>query len=182
MSVKHHPDLPKARTAGPPAAPRRRSNSNGHTDAPRIHNARPAFSTRRQHLLSTGAVVAACPLGVEYRRIAELKLDESNPRLHSPKQVRQIARSIEAFGFNVPILIDRESKVVAGHGRVLACQLRGWTEVPVIRLDHLSPEQARAFQLADKLDRRHPLQTIRRIIVPPDWTGATLVKQMRADF
>ena len=39
-----------------------------------------------------------------------------------------------------------------------------------------------AFQLADKLDRRHPLATIRRIIVPPDWTGATLLKQIRADF
>ena len=105
-------------------------------------------STRRRDLLSTSAV-AVCRLAVEPRPIAELKLNDRNPRQHSPKQVRQIARSIEAFGFNVPVLVDREGKVVAGHGRVLACRLLGWTEVPVIRLDHLGPEQARAFMLAD---------------------------------
>ena len=105
-------------------------------------------STRRQDLLSTSAV-AACRLGVEYRPIAELKLDERSPRQHPPKQVRQIANSIEAFGFNVPVLVGREDRVVAGHGRVLACKHLGWTEVPTIRLDHLDPNQARAFMLAD---------------------------------
>ena len=77
-------------------------------------------SARRQHLLSTSAAVAACPLGVEYRPIADLKPDERNPRTRSRKQVRQIANSIEAFGFNVPVLIDREDKVLAGHGRLEA--------------------------------------------------------------
>jgi hypothetical protein len=71
--------------------------------------AHPAPSTRRQHLLSTGAAVATRRLGVEYRPIAELKLDERNPRQHSRKQIRQIANSIEAFGFNVPVLVDREA-------------------------------------------------------------------------
>ncbi|GAA0601785.1 hypothetical protein GCM10009416_44530 [Craurococcus roseus] len=84
----------------------------------------------------------ARPLGVEHRPVAKLKLDDRNPRTHSRKQVRQIARSIEAFGFNVPVLIDREDKV-------LACLHPGWTEVPVIRLEHLDPDQARAFMLAD---------------------------------
>ena len=76
------------------------------------------------------AVVSAGSQIVQ-RPIAELKLDQANPRLHSPSQVRQIARSIEAFGFNVPVLIDRDGKVVAGHGRILACKLLGWTEVPL---------------------------------------------------
>ena len=48
--------------------------------------------------------------------IAHAKLDDRNPRQHSPKQVRQIARSIEAFGFNVPVLVDEAGVLVAGPG------------------------------------------------------------------
>ncbi len=62
---------------------------------------------------------------IVYRRISELHPDERNPRLHSRKQIRQIARSIEAFGFNVPVLVDRNCKVIAGHGRLLACRELG---------------------------------------------------------
>ena len=83
---------------------------------------------------------------IVHRALAELKLDPKNPRVHSPRQVRQIARSIEAFGFNIPILVDATGKVIAGHGRLLACQLLGWTEVPTICLEHLSKAQARAFK------------------------------------
>jgi DNA modification methylase len=78
-----------------------------------------------------------------------LKADPKNPRLHSEKQVQQIARSIEAFGFNVPLLVDAEMQVVAGHGRLQACQLLGITEVPTISLEHLTEAQARAFMIAD---------------------------------
>ena len=83
------------------------------------------------------------------RRVEELKPDPANPRRHGKKQVRQIAASIEAFGFNVPILIDREGKVIAGHGRLAACGALGWSEVPTLCLDHLTPAQARAFMIAD---------------------------------
>ena len=88
-------------------------------------------------------------LALEYVPLDALSLDPRNARLHSPAQIKQIARSIEAFAFNVPILADREGKVLAGHGRLMACRQLGWTEVPVIRLDHLTPEQARAFAIAD---------------------------------
>ena len=88
-------------------------------------------------------------LGVVYRPIGDLKPDPANPRAHSKKQIRQIAKSIETFGFNVPILIDRDAKVIAGHGRLLACRELGWGEVPTLCLDHLSPAQARAFMIAD---------------------------------
>ena len=57
-------------------------------------------------------------LDIIYRRIAELKPDPANPRRHTRKQIRQIADSIKAFGFNVPILVDRDGKIVAGHGRM----------------------------------------------------------------
>jgi DNA modification methylase len=83
------------------------------------------------------------------RPISELRLDPKNPRVHSTKQIRQIARSIQNFGFNVPILIDAKGKVIAGHGRVMACQQLGWTEVPTIALEHLSEAQAKAFMIAD---------------------------------
>jgi DNA modification methylase len=88
-------------------------------------------------------------LAVVYRRVETLKLDPANPRLHSKKQTRQIASSIATFGFNVPILIDREDNVIAGNGRLLACRELGWSEVPTLCLDHLTAAQARAFMIAD---------------------------------
>jgi ParB-like chromosome segregation protein Spo0J len=78
-------------------------------------------------------------LKVIYRSVDALKLDPANPRVHSKKQIRQLANSIEAFDFNVPILIDRDGKVVAGHGRLLACRELGITEVPTLCPEHLSP-------------------------------------------
>jgi DNA modification methylase len=89
------------------------------------------------------------PLQIVYRAIAELKLYPTNPRDHKPRDVGQIARSIETFGFIVPVLIDANGRVIAGHGRILACQLLGRTEVPTIIVDHLSEVQARAFMIAD---------------------------------
>ena len=72
-----------------------------------------------------------------------------NPRVHSRAQIRQIARSIEEFGFNSPVLIDADGLIVAGHGRVEAAKLLGLTKIPTIRLDHMSPAQLRAYVLAD---------------------------------
>ena len=67
---------------------------------------------------------------VVYRPIDLLQPDPRNARRHSGKQIRQIADSIRAFGFNVPILLDTELKVIAGHGPLLACSLLGRKEVP----------------------------------------------------
>src|SRR5256886_5421131 len=86
---------------------------------------------------------------IVYRPIDQLKPDPSNPRRHSKKQIRQIADSIKTFGFNVPVLVDADLNVNAGHGRLLACRLLGITELPTLCLDHLTPAQARAFMIAD---------------------------------
>ena len=88
-------------------------------------------------------------LRIDWVAIEQLKLDPHNPRLHADRQVKQIAHSIKAFGFNVPVLADRESKVLAGHGRVHAARRLGLHDIPVIRLEHLTAEQARAFSIAD---------------------------------
>jgi DNA modification methylase len=88
-------------------------------------------------------------LAVAYVPIDQLKPDPRNARVHSKRQIRQIAKSIESFGFNVPVLVGAHLNVIAGHGRLLACKHLGWTEVPTIRLDHLSEAQRRAFMIAD---------------------------------
>jgi DNA modification methylase len=88
-------------------------------------------------------------LAISYVPIERLKPDARNARVHTKKQVRQIASSIESFGFNVPILIDGGNNVIAGHGRILAAKLLGLAEVPTVRLVHLTPSQRRAFAIAD---------------------------------
>src|ERR1700686_5034495 len=86
---------------------------------------------------------------IVYRDIEELEANPENPRLHSKKQIKQIARSIEDFGFNVPFLVDRNSRLISGHGRAEALKLLGIRSVPTICLEHLSESRARAFVIAD---------------------------------
>ena len=76
-------------------------------------------------------------LSVVYRPLDELKPDPKNPRTHSARHVRQIAKSISTFGFTVPVLIDADLKVIAGHGRLLACQELGWATVPTIGVEQI---------------------------------------------
>jgi DNA modification methylase len=88
-------------------------------------------------------------LSIENVPLGSLKYDLRNPRRHTREQIGQIARSVQAFGFNVPILVDDKLKVLAGHGRVRAAEQIGLREIPIIRLRHLSETQARAFSIAD---------------------------------
>ena len=72
-----------------------------------------------------------------------------NSRTHSDEQVAQIAASIKEFGFNNPILIDKENTIIAGHGRLLAARRSGMDDVPCIRLGHLTDTQRKAYIIAD---------------------------------
>lgn len=101
--------------------------------------------------------------------IAALKPDPRNPRRHPERHVQQLARSIETFGFTCPLLIDGDSQVVAGHGRLAAVQRLGWTEVPVIRLEHLTPQQVQAYRIADN-----------RLNELSDWDERLLAEQLKA--
>lgn len=83
------------------------------------------------------------------RAITSLRPYARNARTHSKKQVRQIAASIERFGFTNPVLISDEGEIIAGHGRVEAAKLLGWKAVPAIALSHLSEIERRAYVLAD---------------------------------
>ncbi|HYF53980.1 MAG TPA: ParB/Srx family N-terminal domain-containing protein [Salinarimonas sp.] len=86
---------------------------------------------------------------IEHLPLEALKPYERNARTHKKKQVRQIARSIERFGFNNPVLIDHGNRIIAGDGRVEAARLIKRTNVPVLRLSHLSAADKRAYILAD---------------------------------
>src|SRR4051812_19063626 len=88
-------------------------------------------------------------LHIEYLALSDLKPDPRNARLHSQKQVHQIAASIREFGFNIPVLADMSNVIIAGHGRVQAARNLGMETVPVLRIEHLTDAQKRAFALAD---------------------------------
>jgi DNA modification methylase len=108
-------------------------------------------------------------LSIEYRPLASLSLDPQNPRVHSNRQIRQIARSVETFGFNVPVLIDGKGQLIAGHGRVLAAQRLGMTQVPTIMLENLTETQIRAFMIADN-----------RLTENSVWDDRLLAEQLKA--
>lgn len=88
-------------------------------------------------------------LAVSYLPVAELVPAERNARTHSPEQIQQIARSIGAFGWTSPILIDEGCAIIAGHGRLEAARAAGLAEVPTITLAGLSAAQKRALAIAD---------------------------------
>lgn len=83
------------------------------------------------------------------RPIGDLRPFASNARTHSKKQIRQIADSIERFGFTNPVLISEAGEIIAGHGRVAAAKLLNMSEVPTLSLSHLSAAERRAYVLAD---------------------------------
>ena len=86
---------------------------------------------------------------VTKRDIVALKPWQNNARKHSKKQIHQIAASIRVFGFTVPVLIDAENRILAGHGRVEAAKLIGMESVPTIAIEDLSEDEKRAYVIAD---------------------------------
>jgi DNA modification methylase len=86
---------------------------------------------------------------IENIPVRELRPHPNNARTHSRQQIKQLARSIEQFGFCNPVLIDDTKQIIAGHGRVEAAKLVGIEVVPTCRLSHLSEAEKRAYVLAD---------------------------------
>jgi DNA modification methylase len=88
-------------------------------------------------------------LKIKYKDPSRLRPRVKNPRTHTAKQIKQIAASIKEFGFINPILTDSADGIIAGHARVEAAKLIGMSDVPTVRVDHLTPAQIRAFVIAD---------------------------------
>ncbi len=83
------------------------------------------------------------------RALLDITPHRTNPRTHSPKQIRQIADSIARFGFTNPVLIDSDGGLLAGHGRLAAAKLLGLKTIPTISLTGLTAAERRAYIIAD---------------------------------
>jgi ParB-like nuclease domain len=88
-------------------------------------------------------------LTIEYVDVDSLVASPHNARKHSKRQLEKLAASMNEFTFTVPISVDADNNVIAGHARLLASKLAGMKTVPVIRFRHLTPVQIRAYMLAD---------------------------------
>jgi DNA modification methylase len=86
---------------------------------------------------------------IKWQSVDKLIPYAKNARTHSDEQVAQIAGSIKEFGFNNPVLVDKEGLIIAGHGRLMAARKLGMDKVPVVELDHLTEAQRKAYVLAD---------------------------------
>lgn len=103
------------------------------------------------------------------KRVSDLVPYANNSRTHSPEQVSKIAGSIRAFGFTNPVLLDEDGTIVAGHGRVMAAQTLGMSEVPVVTLHGLTEVQRRQYVIADN-----------RLALDAGWDEAMLALELKA--
>ncbi len=103
------------------------------------------------------------------RKVADLRAYERNAKDHPEEQIVALCRTIERHGFNAPVLVDPELNVVAGHARLLAAARLGLRTVPTITLEHLTPEQARAYRIADN-----------RVAELGEWNEALLASELEA--
>lgn len=87
-------------------------------------------------------------MNIVYKKVADLVPYENNPR-NNDGAVDYVANSIKEFGFKVPVVVDKDNVVVAGHTRLKACEKLGITEVPCIVADDLTEDQIKAFRIAD---------------------------------
>tara|TARA_R110000823_G_scaffold241316_1_gene366052 strand:- start:153 stop:755 length:603 start_codon:yes stop_codon:yes gene_type:complete len=83
------------------------------------------------------------------KKISELKRYKNNSRVHTKQQIEQIAASINEFGFNNPLLINADNRVIAGHGRLEAAELLDMDKLPCVVIEGLTKEQERAYIIAD---------------------------------
>lgn len=96
-----------------------------------------------------GGIFGPAVEAAEMRPLDELVPYARNSRTHSPEQIDQIVRSMETYGWTVPILVDPNGGVIAGHGRLLAAEKIGWTRVPCLVARGWSEEQKRLYVIAD---------------------------------
>ena len=107
-----------------------------------------------EHIVIThGIMVQYCitkgvKMQIITKNISELQPYGNNPRIND-KAIELVANSIKEFGFKVPIIIDKDNVIVAGHTRYNACQVLGITEMPCIVADDLTEKQVKAFRIAD---------------------------------
>lgn len=105
---------------------------------------------------------------IEVLDAASLKPIPTNPRRHSRANIAKIAASIRTYGWTTPVLVTDGLEVIAGHGRLLAAAQLGQTEIPCIRLSHLTPELVEAYRIADN-----------RLALDSEWDDQLLTEAIR---
>jgi DNA modification methylase len=108
-------------------------------------------------------------IALTYRSPAELTIAPGKPRVHTPRQIGQISRSISTFGLLIPIIIDEADRVVVGVGRLLAARELDFSEVPTVQVTHLSEAQKTAFAIADN-----------QLAAIAKWDDPVLAEQLKA--
>src|SRR5271169_3890598 len=101
----------------------------------KLTSAETKTASNTRHIGKTNA--GLIEIEIQYRPVGDLALDPRNPRQHSQRQINQIADSIREFGFIVPVVVDHASRVVIGHGRVLATKKLRMPRIPVVEIRHL---------------------------------------------
>lgn len=113
-------------------------------------NRRRKTSEELSEVAGAPAPTVSWPAGSsELRPIATLKLRDGNPNKHSLEQIEQISASMQRFGWTIPLLVDEEGLVIAGHGRLRAARLMGYTQAPVVVARGWSDDEKRAYVIAD---------------------------------
>ena len=102
-----------------------------------------------QNIKNPTSMSAATDRQIVLAPVSDLKPHPRNARKHSLAQIKAIAKSIDTFGFNAPVLADKDGNILAGHGRVEAAKLLGLSQVSVVFLHHLTDAEAKAYMLAD---------------------------------
>jgi DNA modification methylase len=102
-------------------------------------------------------------------RVERLQAYQRNPRTHSPSQIKKLVASVKEFGWTVPILVDADRQVIAGHGRLEAARKLGLPEVPVLVLEHLTAAQRRAYVIADN-----------QLALEAGWDDELLAQELKA--
>lgn len=98
---------------------------------------------------ASAASPSKLPLKIEYVSPGKLTVTERNARTHSNKQKRALTAAMKRFGFVVPVLVDAESRIIAGHCRVEVAKGMGLEAIPIVRVSHLSESERRALVIAD---------------------------------
>ena len=88
-------------------------------------------------------------MNIELLAVDDIRPNPHNSRLHSASQISDIVKSIKEFGWTMPLLIDEDGLLLAGHGRLMAAKKAGVREVPCVRKVGLTPAQKRAYVIAD---------------------------------
>jgi len=128
----------------------------------------PEATTTTNNSQKTNMNLSFAPDAIEQRPLESLKPYARNAKMHGPEQVAKIAASMAEFGWTVPCLVTDDGELIAGHGRVLAAEMLGLTEAPVIVLGHLTDEQRRAYRIADN-----------KLTELADWNEAVLSEELQ---